>query len=63
VSEDVPAYGSETIAYPYPGCEVRIVFQRSELYTPNKSTTEKCLKCGRPVLIELKGDDVHARPA
>jgi hypothetical protein len=48
---------------PYPRCYVRIPYVRSGLFTPDKSVTKKCPKCGRAVLIELKGEDVQARPA
>ena len=44
MSEDLPPYGSETIACPY--CEARVSYLRSALYPPGKSVPAKCTAPG-----------------
>jgi hypothetical protein len=50
-----------TIACPH--CKRAISYERSELYTPEKSLRMECTNCKQPVLLMMTADgDVTAKP-
>jgi len=48
------------IACPFPDCCVPITYERSELYTQDKSVRKQCPACKRWVRLEMHEENVTA---